>query len=78
MGEEDEDSVKLILLKRTNSIQLWSSIENWISDLGFPNGILTDDTTILGYHEKPLGINSIILIAKKIIYNAKNTIYSSS
>ena len=58
-----------MVLKCNNSIQLWSSIENWISDLGFPNVTLTDETIILGYHEKPLGI--IILIAKKIIYNAK-------
>ena len=62
MCEEDKDSVNHMLLKCTNSIQLWSSIENWISDLGFPNVTLPDETIILGYHEKPLGINSIILI----------------
>ena len=51
-----------------------------MTELGV-NVTLTDDTIILGYHEKPLGINSIIVLAKKVIYNAmksgKNTCSSS-
>ena len=69
--EESEDSFNHMLYYCLISRQLWSTIEEWISEQGFPTVILTGETIILGYDEKPLGINSMHLITKKVIYNAK-------
>ena len=68
--EENKDSVNHMLLDCPITSQLWSSIEEWITELGFPIITLTNKIVILGYHEKPLSINSIILLTKKVIYNA--------
>ena len=51
--------------------QLWSSIEERRTKLGFLNISLTNKMTILGFYEKPLGTNSIILLRKMVTYNAK-------
>ena len=50
--------------------QLWSSIEDWISELGSQTCDLSDKIIILGDDETPLGINGTLLLAKEVIYNA--------
>ena len=42
----------------------------WIIELGFPNFVLSDKIIMIRDNENALGINSIILLTKKVIYNA--------
>ena len=52
--------------------QLWSSIEEWIMiiELSFQNFVQTNKIIILGDNENPLGIDCILVLAKKVIFNA--------
>ena len=68
---ENEDSANHMSLDCPITSQLWSSIEERITKLGFLNITLTNKMIILGFHEKPLGTNSIILLRKMVTYNAK-------
>ena len=45
-------------------------VRNWIEELGMLDYHLTNNRIILGDLENALSINSIILLTKKVIYNA--------
>ena len=64
------DSVEHILIQCQVSRDLWSSVRDWIIELGMLNYNLSDSKIILGDLENALCFNTIILLTKKIIYNA--------
>ena len=49
--------------------QVWNLIESRIKDLGMPDYQITEERIIVGDLENASAINSIILVAKKVIYN---------
>ena len=52
------------------SRELWECVRDWIVEIGMPNYNLSDARIILGDMENAVCINSIILLTKKVIYNA--------
>ena len=49
---------------------MWSSARVWIEELGMVDYHLSNGRILAGDLENVLAVNSIILITKKIIYNA--------
>ena len=54
-----------MLLLCTEFLELWSSIEDWVIELGFPDYKLSKSTILTGTLETPLGVNTIILLTKR-------------
>ena len=72
--KELEDSNEHMLLECENVKDLWLKVENWISDIGLVNYHLNNKKIILGELYKAHWINAIILITKKVIFNARTNI----
>ena len=53
-----------------HSVKLWSDVRDWIIQLGMIDYNLSDIRKITGDMENALAINCIILLTKKVIYNA--------
>ena len=68
--ETHKDSVEHMMLQCTISKKLWESVRNWIEEMGMPNYNLSESRIIVGNMENAVCINSIILLTKKVIYNA--------
>ena len=68
---DHEDSNEHMLLECENVKDLWLNVENWISEIGVINYNLNNKTIILGELHKAHWINAIILITKKVIFNAR-------
>ena len=64
------DSVDHMLIQCRISRDLWDSVRDWIAEIGMLNYNLSDTRIILGDMENAVCINTIILLTKKIIYNA--------
>ena len=71
MCKIDEDSVEHMLIKCSKSRILWRDVEIWLSEVGLADYIIDEQTIILGENKKSFWINAIILITKKVIFNAK-------
>ena len=66
----EEDSVEHMLIECTVSKELWREVGNRIVELGVPEYNLTESKIVTGELEKSICINSILLLTKKVIYNA--------
>ena len=64
------DSVEHMLLICPFIIELWEKVNNWLEEIGFINYNLTETRKILGDIENGNTLTTIILLTKKIIYNA--------
>ena len=71
MCKTDEDSIEHMLIKCSKSRNLWREFEIWLSEIGLADYIIDEQTIILGENKKSFWINAIILITKKVIFNAK-------
>ena len=73
------DSVEHMMLYCECTKGLWHLIESWLKDLGTSDYQITEERIIVGDLENASAINSIILVAKKVIYNCmkknKNHVY---
>ena len=65
-----EDSIEHMFLHCIHSVKLWSDVRDWIIQLGMIDYNLSDIRKITGDMENALAINCIILLTKKVIYNA--------
>ena len=65
-----EDSIEHMFLYCIHSVKLWSDVRDWIIQLGMIDYNLSDIRKITGDMENALAINCIILLTKKVIYNA--------
>ena len=65
-----EDSIEHMFLECIHSIIVWSNVRDWIIQLGMTDYNLSDVRKITGDMENALAINCIILLTKKIIFNA--------
>ena len=65
-----EDSIEHMFLDCIHSVKLWSDVRDWIIQLGMTDYNLSDVRKITGDMENALAINCIILLTKKVIYNA--------
>ena len=68
--KDETDSVEHMFIKCRIVRDLWAEVRNWIVEMGVPNYYLTEEKIILGEFEKSVCINTIILLTKKVIYNA--------
>ena len=68
--DDENDSVEHMLIKCRVVRELWSEVRNWIVENGVPDYYLTEEKIIIGELEKSVCINTVILLTKKIIYNA--------
>ena len=68
--DDENDCVEHMLIKCRVVRELWSEVRYWIVELGVPNYYLTEEKIILGELEKSVCINAVILLTKKVIYNA--------
>ena len=64
------DSVEHMLLRCPIVIELWKKVNNWLNEIGFINYNLTETKKILGDIENGNIPTTIILLTKKVIYNA--------
>ena len=64
------ESIDHMFLQCEISLELWSSIEYWIRDLGMENYNLSKSKIVLGDLDNATAMNTIILITKKVIYNS--------
>ena len=71
---EHDDSNEHMLIECDNVKSLWLEVENWISDIGVDNYHINNKTIILGELHKAHWINSVILLTKKNIFNARTSI----
>ena len=69
MCHKEVDSVEHMMLYCECTKKVWSLIESWINDLGMPEYQINEKKIIVGDLDNASAINSIILIAKKVIYN---------
>ena len=65
------DSNEHMLINCTISQQLWSEVEFWLSEIGLKDYKIDEQKIILGETEKSYWINMVLLITKKVIFNAK-------
>ena len=66
----ENDSVEHMLIKCNITKELWSKVWNWIVEIGVPGYHSSEEEIIMGELEKSVCINTIILLNKKVIYNA--------
>ena len=66
----ENDSVEHMLIECNIIKDLWGEVRNWIIEIGVPDYHLSDEKIIMGELEKSVCINTIILLTKKVIYNA--------
>ena len=59
-----------MLFDRKVTKELWNNINERIIELGMVNYNLSNTKTLIGDLENALAVKSIILLTKKIIYNA--------
>ena len=69
MCHKEVDSVEYMILYCDCTNNLGNSIESLIKDLGMPEYHITKEKIIVGDLDNASAIDSIILIAKKVIYN---------
>ena len=65
-----EDSIEHMFLECIPSTRVWSDVRDWIIQLGMTDYNLSDVRKITGDMENALAINCLILLTKKVIYNA--------
>ena len=70
MCQREVDSVDHMLLFCEESQHLWTEVQEWIIELGMVHYILSNNRIIEGDLENTIAVNSIILLTKKVIYNA--------
>ena len=70
MCQTEEDSIEHMLLFCEAFRHLWTEMQDWIIELGMVDYHLSNNRTIEGDLENALSVNSIILLTKKVIYNA--------
>ena len=68
--DDENDSVEHMLIKCRVIRELWSEVRNWIVELEVSNYYLTEEKMIIVELEKSVCINTVILLTKKVIYNA--------
>ena len=69
--QKEEDSNGHMCLHCEIVKQLWREVEDWISQIGVVDYAITEGTFILGELRKSHWLNSIVIITKKTIFNAK-------
>ena len=71
MCNTEEDSIEHMLITCPKSKKLWRDVEVWLSDVGLADYNIDEQKIILGENQKSYWINAIIVITKKVIFNAK-------
>ena len=71
MCNTEEDSIEHMLITCPKSNKLWRDVEVWLSDVGLADYNIDEQKIILGENQKSYWINAIIVITKKVIFNAK-------
>ena len=66
----ENDSVEHMLIECNITKELWREAWNWIIEIGVPGYHLSEEKIITGELEKSVCINTIIMLTKKVIYNA--------
>ena len=64
------ESVEHMLLRCPVIKELWKKVNHWLEEIGFINYNLTESRIILGDIENGNIPTTIILLTKKVIYNA--------
>ena len=64
------DSIEHMFLLSEISLELWESVESWIRSLGMENYNISTTRIVLGDLDNAHIVNTIILLTKKVIYNA--------
>ena len=67
----EEDSSENMLIKCSKSQQLWKEVESWLSEIGLRDYTIDEQKIILGECQKSYWINIVILITKRVLFNAK-------
>ena len=67
----EEDSIEHMLITCPKSDKLWRDVESWLADVGLTDYNIDEQKIILGENQKSYWINAIIVITKKVIFNAK-------
>ena len=71
MCNTEDDSNEHMFINCTISQQLWREVEYWLSEIGLIDYIIDEQKIILGEYQKSYWVNIVILMAKKVIFNAK-------
>ena len=67
----EEDSIEHMLITCPKSDKLWRDVESWLAAIGLTDYNIDEQKIILGENQKSYWINAIIVITKKVIFNAK-------
>ena len=67
----EEDSIEHMLITCPKSDKLWRDVESWLEEIGLTEYNIDEQKIILGENQKSYWINAIIVITKKVIFNAK-------
>ena len=71
MCNDEVDSTEHMLITCSKTQQLWREVEFWLSEVGLTEYTIDEQKNILGECQKSYWINIVILITKKVIFNAK-------
>ena len=71
MCNSEMDSNEHMLINCRISQQLWSEVKHWLSEIGLKDYKIDETKIILGENEKSYWVNMVLLITKKVIFNAK-------
>ena len=64
-------SIEHMLITCSKTQHLWREVELWLSEMGLTEYTIDEQKMILGENQKSYWINVVILITKKVIFNAK-------
>ena len=71
MCNTDEDSNEHMFINCTVAQEIWREVEHWLSEIGLANYTIDEQKIILGEYQKSYWINVVLLMTKKVIFNAK-------
>ena len=71
MRQDFSVSNEHMLINCRISQQLWSEVELGLSEIGLKDYKIDEQKIILGVNEKSYWVNMVLLITKKVIFNAK-------
>ena len=60
-----------MLINCTISQSLWTEVEGWLSEIGLANYVIDEQKIVLGEYQRSYWINIVLLMTKKVIFNAK-------
>ena len=75
---DEEDSNEHMLIECKQVQEIWRDIETWILEIGVLEYVINEEIITFGEMQKAHLLNAVILITKKVTFNAKTNMSTPS